>query len=196
MDLPSVNMHRKTGLFLVSLTLFLLVLAPLQADKPPSVKQVGSESVPPEKLIIGEIEYVAIPALNTVFAARIDTGAKTSSIYAVDVETFERDGKSWARFTIRNSIKDEEFPLEMPVSRSPLIKKLGEKSVRRHSISLDFTLGEITKRLDVNLADRSNYEFPLLIGRDFLKGSAVVDVARKYTQKTPGAPKSGKKRSK
>ncbi|MGB5519329.1 MAG: RimK/LysX family protein, partial [Gammaproteobacteria bacterium] len=90
-------MQRKLSLLLVFLLLFLFVLVPLRADKPPTVNRAGSESAPPEKLILGEAEYVAIPALNTVFAARIDTGAKRSSIYAVDIETFERDGNLWVR---------------------------------------------------------------------------------------------------
>ena len=189
-------MNRFVSQLLLPLTLCVLVIAPLWADKPPSVKTVGSESVPPEKLIVGEAEYVAIPALNSVFAARIDTGAKTTSIYAVDIEIFERDGKPWARFTVINPGQDKEFPLEMEIARSLLIKQQGDDAQRRHSVALDLTMGKITKRIDVNLADRSNYKFPLLIGRDFLQGSAIVDVAQKYTQKTPGAPKSSKKRSK
>jgi len=189
-------MHRHTRLFLVSLTLFVLGVTPLQAVEPPRVERAGSKSSAPEKLIVGEVEYVAIPGLDTVFRARIDTGAKASSIHAVDVATFERDGKPWVRFTIKNPEKNLERELEMEVSRTARIKQQGEDSERRHSVTLVVTLGDITREIDVNLADRSNFEYPLLIGRDFLKGSAVVDVAQQYTQKTPGAPASGKKRSK
>jgi hypothetical protein len=183
-----VKMHHHTRLFLISLTLFVLVIAPLRAAEPPRVERAGSASSAPEKLIVGEVEYVAVAALDSVFQARIDTGAKSSSIHAVDVETFERDGKPWVRFTVKNPAKNMEFPLEMEVSRSARIKQQGVESERRHSVTLVVTLGDITKELDINLADRSNFEYPLLIGRDFLKGSAVVDVALQYTQKTPGAP--------
>ncbi|MGB5276769.1 MAG: RimK/LysX family protein [Gammaproteobacteria bacterium] len=189
-------MQRKLSLLLVFLLLFLFVLVPLRADKPPTVNRAGSESAPPEKLILGEAEYVAIPALNTVFAARIDTGAKRSSIYAVDIETFERDGNLWVRFTIKNPAKDEEFPLEREVTRTARIKQQGDESERRHSIELVLTMGELTKEIDISLVDRSNFQYPLLIGRDFLKGAAIVDVAQKYTQQTPGAPERSKKRSK
>ena len=189
-------MHLYSSLRLLTLTLCLLVIVPLWAAEPPKVDRAGSDSSPPEKLIIGETEYVAIPSLDTVFAARIDTGAKRTSIYAVDIEPFERDGKPWVRFTIKNPAKDQEFPLEMEVSRTARIKQLGEESVRRHSVYLVLTMGEITKEVDVNLADRSNFEYPLLLGRDFLKGSVIVDVAQKFTQKTPGAPRTSKKRSK
>jgi hypothetical protein len=189
-------MHRKISLLPLSLFLFLLVIAPLPAVEPPSVERAGGESAPAEKLVIGEVEYVAIPLLDSVFAARIDTGAKTTAIYAVDIETFERDGKPWARFTIKNPHKDNEFPLEMEVARTARVKQEGRESERRMGVTLDLTIGEITKRLTVSLADRSGFEYPLLIGRDFLSGSAVVDVTRKFTQKTPGAPNISKKRSK
>ena len=189
-------MHRYTRLFLASLTVFVLVIAPLRADKPPQVERAGSASAAPEKLIIGEVEYVAVPALDMVFRARIDTGAKASSIHAVDIETFERDGNPWVRFTIKHPDKNREIPLEMEVSRTARIKQQGQDSERRHSVPLVVTLGNITKELDVNLADRSNFEYPLLIGRDFLKGAAMVDVAQRYTQKTPGAPRGDKKGSK
>lgn len=192
---PRASIHGNISLLLTSLILFMLVIVPLQADKPPSVERAGSESPPSGKQILGEAEYVAVPTINAVFSARIDTGAKTSSIYAVDIETFERDGKSWARFIILNPAEDKEYPLEMEVSRTARIKQKGEEeSVRRYKVALDFTIGEITKRLNVNLADRSGFKYPVLIGRDFLKGSAVVDVAQAFTQKTPGAPATAKKK--
>ena len=189
-------MHHHTRLFLISLILFVLGVTPLRAVEPPRVERAGSKSSAPEKLIVGEVEYVAIPVLDTVFQARIDTGAKASSIHAVDVATFERDGKPWVRFTIKNPCKNLEFPLEMEVSRTARIKQQGEDSERRNSVTLVVTLGDITREVDVNLADRSNFDYPVLIGRDFLKGTAVVDVAQQYTQKTPGARCSDKKGSK
>ena len=189
-------MHRNKSRILIALTLLFLVIAPLKADKPPQVKQVGTEAIPAEKLVLGAAEYAAIPALNAVFPARIDTGAKRSSINAVDVEAFERDGNRWVKATILNPATGAEFPLEMEVSRTARIKKEGEESIRRHSVELVVVIGDITKQLDINLADRSNLEYPLLIGRDFLRGAAIVDVAKKFTQKTPGAPARKKKTSK
>ena len=58
---------------------------------------------------------------------------------------------------------------------------------------MDLVMGEMTKRVNVNLADREGFEFPLLIGRDFLSGLVIVDVALSYTQETPGAPDGDKK---
>ena len=172
----------------VSLSFAFLLATPLQAADPPKVQRLGGSSSSGEKIIIGQAEYISIPALGDVFNARIDTGATTTSIYAVNVEEFERDGKRWARFVVKNPEKEKDYRLEMRVTRIAMIKKRGvEGETRRPSIKLDLIMGKLTKRLDVNLADRTGFEFPLLIGRDFLRGLAVVDVSLKYTQTAPDA---------
>ncbi len=132
-----------------------------------------------------------------MFKARIDTGATTTSINAIDIEAFERHGKPWARLVVKDPGRKKKFSLEMPVSRIAKIKKRGvDGETERPAVKLDLTLGEATKPVNVNLADRKGFEYPLLIGRDFLRGLAIVDVSKKYTQKTPGAPAPDKKRGK
>jgi hypothetical protein len=178
------------------LVLVLLFATPIHAAEPPRVEPPRVERVeeslsPHEKLTIGEAEYIGIPALRTVFKARIDTGATTTSIFAINVEEFERDGKPWARFVVKNAEQKKDYPLELPVVGVAKIKKRGRAGeTRRPEVELDLTMGEATRRLKVNLADRTGFEYPLLIGRDFLRGLALVDVAKKYTQKTPGAPEA------
>jgi hypothetical protein len=43
------------------------------------------------------------------------------------------------------------------------------------------TLGKTRSRIDVNLTNRSNFEYPMLIGRNFLTDSLIVDVSRHHT---------------
>jgi len=190
-------MHLYIRLVLTLLVFGLPVAASSQTADPPKVKRVESSTAAYEKLVIGEAEYVRIPVLDAVFKARIDTGATTTSIHATDIEMFERDGKPWARFVVKNPGLKKKYPLEMPVARIAKIKKRGEDGeTERPAVELDLTLGEATKPVKVNLADRKGFEYPLLIGRDFLRGLAIVDVSKKYTQKTPGAPVPDKKRGK
>jgi hypothetical protein len=165
------------------------------AERPPEVARAGKSGNTLEKVIIGEAEYVALPEINEVFKARIDTGAKTTSIYAVQVEDFQRDGKHWVRFVIQHPEAEKTYPLEMAVARFAEIKKRGEEGfTQRAAVSMDLVMGDIRRTVKVNLADRKAFEYPLLIGRDFLRGVAVVDVSKSYTQATPGAPTaSGKK---
>ena len=169
----------------IGLLLLLMLISSVQAADPPTVKRVG-EDLPSEKLLIGEIEYIGIKGIQAVLEARIDTGATTTSIHAVDIEEFERDGKPWVRFTVTNPDQEKSYRLELPVIRVAKIKKRGtEGYTRRPAVAANLTLGDVTRRISVNLADRTGFEFPLLIGRDFLNGLAIVDVTKKYTQKRP-----------
>jgi hypothetical protein len=42
-------------------------------------------------------------------------------------------------------------------------------------------LGQILSKIDVNLSDRTDFEYPLLIGRNFLMDNMIVDVSRHHT---------------
>lgn len=65
-----------------------------QVDPKPPVKPEANELKTADgKLLLGEEEWIYIKAINHSAKARIDTGATTSSISAVDIEMFERDGK-------------------------------------------------------------------------------------------------------
>jgi hypothetical protein len=41
-------------------------------------------------------------------------------------------------------------------------------------------LGELTELIEMSLSDRSDFEFPVLIGRNFLTDNAVVDVSKQF----------------
>ena len=178
-------MRLEKSLLFSLMVLFIFVTAPLLAVEPPKAKRLERNTSPYEKIVIGEAEYFHIPELEAKFEARIDTGATTTSIYALNIEEFERDGKPWVRFMVIHPAKKKEYPLEKPVARIAQIKKRGaEGFTKRPAVELDLVLGELTKRVKVNLADRTGFEYPLLIGRDFLRGIALVDVSLKHTQKT------------
>ncbi len=53
-------------------------------------KPISSDS----KIIVGSNEYVYVPSLKLTYKAKIDTGATTTSIHALDIKEFERDGKN------------------------------------------------------------------------------------------------------
>ena len=189
-------MFQSVGARLGAVLAALVLASVAYAAEPPKVERLVKGGVPAEKIMIGEAEYIGVPLTGSVFKARIDTGATTSSIFAVDVEEFERDGKPWVRFVVRNDDSKETFPLEAPVAGVAKIKKRGQEGfTRRPAVTLDLVMGDVTKKIKVNLADRTGFEYPLLIGRDFLAGLAVVDVTLSYTQKTPGAPTDDEKKS-
>lgn len=131
--------------------------------------------------IIGEVETVYLPDFKTPFEARIDTGATTSSIDAFDIKNFERDGKKWVSFKVKSRTSDEQMTFELPVVRTVEIKRHEAAPVYRYSVMLKMRMGHITLDREFTLADRSEFEYPVLIGRNVLSGLAAVDTSRKNT---------------
>ncbi|MEZ9795333.1 RimK/LysX family protein, partial [Vibrio splendidus] len=69
--------------------------------------------------ILGGIEKVSIDSIKQSFDARVDTGATTSSLNAVDIKEFERNGKDWVRFHLADkaqAVEDQKW-IEAPVVR-------------------------------------------------------------------------------
>ncbi|NAZ51947.1 ATP-dependent Zn protease [Vibrio toranzoniae] len=135
------------------------------------------------KLILGAEEWVFVPGLKEAFKARVDTGATTSSISAVDIVDFERDGKDWVKFKIEHdNITTEEISL--PVERWVKIKQSSAEGTQRRAVVVAaIQIGDLKDKTEFTLADRTHLSFPLLLGRSFFRDIAVVDVSQKYVQK-------------
>lgn len=129
--------------------------------------------------IIGESEVIHLPDFSAPFEARIDTGATTSSIEAVDVKTFERDGRKWVRFRITTRSGDEGKNYELPVARTVRIKQHNSEALERISVMLTFRMGHLTLEREFTLAERGHFNYPVLIGRNIISGLAAVDPSRR-----------------
>lgn len=146
-----------------------------------------------EKAVYGLNEYVQVVDINTEVAAKLDTGAKTASLSARDIERFKRDGEPWVRFYL--AIDDShQHPIEKPLSRISKIKRRSgdvdlEESksyTARPVIELDICMGKTMQSIEVNLTDRSAFQYPLLIGSEALKSfSALVDPSLKFAAGKP-----------
>ena len=135
-----------------------------------------------EKPIIGWIENVQILPENLYLPAKIDTGADNSSLNIINPFEFNKEEEKWIRFTIPLE-DDEAVTLERPIKRFTRIKRKRETSLKRAVILLDLCIGTLFKKdVPVNLADRSRFKYPMLIGRSFLKNSAIVDSSFTFSQ--------------
>ena len=132
------------------------------------------------KEVIGIYEKVSINGTNFSLRAKIDTGAKNSSLNAVNYEIYSRDGENWIRFDMVNK-EGKTISLNKRVKRYTGIKRKNASSQKRPAILLDICIGKVSKKVEVNLVDRSNFNYQLLIGRSFLHGAFIVDVEKTYT---------------
>lgn len=138
------------------------------------------------KVILGEEEWVWLDSIQSFFKARIDTGATTSSLNAVDIQIFERDGKEWARFNLNHTFdKNGENAeiVEAPVVRWVKVRQsTSDQAERRPVIEAWVRLGQLHEKAQFTLADRSQMTYPVLLGREFFKDIALVDVGKKFVQ--------------
>ncbi|MGO1691842.1 MAG: ATP-dependent zinc protease family protein [Marinobacter sp.] len=145
-----------------------------------------NEAAVPETL--GFVEWVVMNDTGLRLKARLDTGAKTSSLHAVNVEEFEQDDQKWVKFQIPladhkdhpveedSNIDHDEIILELerPVERTVLIKRKGAESQRRYVVMMDFCIAGTSHETQFSLTDRGNFSYPVLLGRRFMRDDNIL----------------------
>jgi hypothetical protein len=134
-----------------------------------------------ELQIVGWIEKVRLYPGNFLVHAKLDSGAEYSSLDAANLKEFQRDGRRWVRFDLTEPREGQKITLERPLLREATIKRHYLKSQKRPVIKLGVCLGRIYKETEVNLVDRSGFQYRMLIGRKFMEGLVAIDPAARYT---------------
>jgi len=146
-----------------------------------------------EPTLYGRYENIALPELGETLKAKMDTGAYTASLSAKDIELFKRDGQEWVRFRLATKDADGKV-YEHEVSRISKIKNRADEDEegdapelsRRPVVDLELCLGDVKRTVEVNLVDRSNFNYPLLVGAKALREfKAAVNPAKKFTAGKP-----------
>lgn len=128
------------------------------------------------KEIFGWVEEAVLVPYGREMKAKLDTGALTSSLDARDIERFERDNEDYIAFTVpkRDDEDAEDLRLERPLHRIVRIEGHDEDS-ERYVVLVDVCIGQFVHKIQVSLADREEFNYPLLVGRRLLKEIALVD---------------------
>jgi len=134
------------------------------------------------KEVVGWVEKVRIYPGNVVIRAKLDTGARNSSLNASHITEFTRNGEEWVRFEVTGR-NGKTVTIESKVHRVAKVKRQDEKPERRLAIVLGICLGSFYKEVEVNLVDRSHFIYQMLIGRSFMRGKLIVDPSATYTTK-------------
>jgi hypothetical protein len=119
---------------------------------------------------IGWREIVGLPEMGIPeLKAKIDTGARTSALHAVDLETWEQDGGRWVSFHLpladRHSGKRHAAPI---VDERP-IKNTSGRYEKRYIVETTLVLGRRHWRIELSLANRENMEMDLILGRTAIR---------------------------
>lgn len=146
-----------------------------------------------KKHIIGATAVLSEPETGYDYKCRVDTGARTTSLHVEEWEIIDevkdddikKEMKAnigkMLRFRVKNAQGEEKW-LERKIANYA-IYKTSEKTERRYKVKMKLKWKDFEKEVLVNLNDRSHMEFPLLLGRNFLKGDFLVDVDLDVSQR-------------
>lgn len=149
-------------------------------------------------ITLGWREWVGLPGLGIrQIKAKIDTGARTSTLHAFEIEAFEAHGKKSVRFKIHPVQRDNDTVIECvaDVIDQRLVSDSGGHREKRWVIRTDIVIGPHTWPAEMTLTGRDDMLFRMLLGRTAMKNRARVDPSRSYLvgKKRVAAGKSKKK---
>ncbi len=142
------------------------------------------------KDIFGWVERVTITESGRGVKAKLDSGAKTSSIHAENIERFRRGDIAMVRFDIVDPDTGALIRLERPLARHVRIREHDGSFQRRPVVWMWLCIGTHRRRVEINLVDRSQFNYQLLLGRAALQGHAIIDPDETFTT-TPNCDLEG-----
>ena len=167
----------------VGLSLWLAVIVTLVCVALTAPAAVADEKEAEAPDTLGFVEWIVLHDTGVRVKARLDTGAKTSSLHAVNVEPFMKEGEEWVSFELPlddhkeiDGAEDENVVLhfEMPVERTVLIKRKGAESQRRYVVNMDFCVAGRVYETQFSLTDRGRFHYAAILGRRFMGDDDVL----------------------
>ena len=136
-----------------------------------------------DKVIVGSEEWCAFPGLGIpAIKARVDSGAKTSALHAVNISPFIKDGDNWVKFDI-NPIQNNTKTVihcEAPLVDKRIVKSSSGYREKRYVITAQIQIGDAHWDVEVTLTNRDSMGFRMLLGREAMSGRLLVDPEQKY----------------
>lgn len=144
-------------------------------------------------LVVGWREWVALPEIGIGrIKAKIDTGARSSSLHAVDMTRFRRRGVPMIRFKVHPIQRDFRTVVEAEAELVDLRKVRSSTGVQtlRPVITTPLSLGGRTWDIEITLVRRDAMGFRMLLGRQTLRGLLLIDPGRSFVVSPPPSPTS------
>ena len=134
------------------------------------------------KKLVGAIEGMRVTEAGMDFQARIDTGARTTSLHAdnIIVEQGEQDkNNNIGKFVKFKTLNEHGAEQELRMEITNVSKVSNAQGIEyRYMVKMNLLWNDCQKQIEINLRDRSLMQYKLLIGRDWLHGDFLVDVER------------------
>jgi hypothetical protein len=150
------------------------------SGKPRRLPLSATRTSESRKPVLGPTTLVAETESGFAFAARVDTGAKSCSIHAEDIDVvdgsprMEENVGKLVRFRINNPDGKPAW-LERSIAEVAFVKN-SDCSEWRYKVPLTLRCEGKEREVLVSLNDRSEMRYSALIGRNFLAGTFLVEV--------------------
>jgi len=138
--------------------------------------------------IVGWIERTRLMQPDVHLKAKLDTGADTSSLDVEILKKFRKDNKRWVRFRLIDRETGEEHIIVRERIRTVSIVMHDGERQSRPVVRMEICIAGRVVNTDVSLIDRSEFKYPLLLGRKALESFALVDPGNTYLS-TPDCTK-------
>ena len=136
-----------------------------------------------EKLIIGWREWVSLPDLGIDrIKAKIDTGARTSSLHAFDVTIFKKNNQDYVQFSVHPKQRNNKITVkcESPILEYRKVKSSTGHTEKRPVIITNISLMDMTWPIEITLTNRSDMGFRMLLGRESFRKKFLVDAGNSH----------------
>jgi len=132
------------------------------------------------KLVVGWREWLSLPALGIdEIKAKVDTGARTSCIHALDIEEYEYEGDKWVKFTAQplQDNLDYQVQCKAKVKKHKHVTSSSGQKELRYFIETTLCAGGQSWPIEMTLTSRASMKFRMLLGRTAMENRIVVDPA-------------------
>lgn len=133
------------------------------------------------QIIIGAREVIHFPQLGIQLRAKVDTGARTSSLHARNITLLEGQ-QGWIQFITLDESSGQlrEVECRLPLHGRRKIRSSNGQSEWRYVVQLLMQLGPLQQKIQLTLADRTRMKYPMLLGRSAMKQHLLVAPGAAY----------------
>ncbi|MES2746992.1 MAG: 30S ribosomal protein S6--L-glutamate ligase [Bacteroidota bacterium] len=135
------------------------------------------------KIVLGSEEWCSFPELGIpAIKARVDSGAKTSALHAINIAPFQKEGINWVKFDInpiQNNLKTI-IHCEAILIDKRVVKSSSGYREQRYVIQTNLKIGNDSWPIEMTLTNRDSMGFRMLLGREAMSGRILVDPEKQY----------------
>lgn len=144
------------------------------------------------KIIYGYVEKATLVDKGMILSAKLDTGAKSASLSAINIRETVQNGKTYLTFTVPGKQESMDFTAEY-LGKVRIKVRAGENAlpqnktapIKRPVVAMTLQIGNQIHKIPVNLTNRKRFNYPLLLGRDaIIAFNGLIDPSHAFLIKS------------